>query len=150
MLTDVVELRAAGPAYSRGSFPTLGQHPPELCSWLRDRCHGAVVSGSSPTTGQRPAASPGTAPSHVAPAPPFNFCCTACLQVEARAPAGDPVKNARALLRNALPIENKDIREIQVKPGLVSVQCSSRQIPACCQGSQPAPAVLATYLADLP
>lgn len=28
--------------------------------------------------------------------------------------AGDPVKNARALLRYALPIENKSVRTIQV------------------------------------
>jgi hypothetical protein len=35
-------------------------------------------------------------------------------QAEALLTAGDPVKNARALLRNALPIENKPIRVIQV------------------------------------
>ncbi|KAK9793769.1 hypothetical protein WJX73_008988 [Symbiochloris irregularis] len=34
-------------------------------------------------------------------------------QAAARAPSGDSVTNARALLRNALPINNKDIREIQ-------------------------------------
>lgn len=28
--------------------------------------------------------------------------------------AGDPIKNAQALLRNALPINNKPIREVQV------------------------------------
>lgn len=32
---------------------------------------------------------------------------------EARLTAGDPIKNARALLRNALPINNKEIRDIQ-------------------------------------
>jgi hypothetical protein len=32
---------------------------------------------------------------------------------EARLTAGDPIKNAKALLRNALPINNKEIRDIQ-------------------------------------
>ncbi len=35
-------------------------------------------------------------------------------QAEAMLTAGDPVKNARALLRYALPIENKSVRTIQV------------------------------------
>ena len=34
-------------------------------------------------------------------------------QAEAILTAGDPVKNARAILRNALPIENKPVRKIQ-------------------------------------
>ena len=47
----------------------------------------------------------------------FNVPGTA-LQLMPRADAlltaGDPVKNARALLRYALPIENKSVRTIQV------------------------------------
>ncbi len=35
-------------------------------------------------------------------------------QVEARLTAGDPIKNARALLRYALPIKNESARRIQV------------------------------------
>ena len=35
-------------------------------------------------------------------------------QAEARLTAGDPVKNARALLRYALPISNEPARRIQV------------------------------------
>lgn len=35
------------------------------------------------------------------------------LQAQAMLTAGDPVKNARAILRNALPINNKPIRKIQ-------------------------------------
>jgi hypothetical protein len=34
-------------------------------------------------------------------------------RVEALLTAGDPVKNARAILRNALPIDNKPIRKVQ-------------------------------------
>lgn len=34
-------------------------------------------------------------------------------QAEAMLTAGDPIKNARAILRNALPIDNKPIRKIQ-------------------------------------
>jgi len=30
--------------------------------------------------------------------------------------AGDPIKNAQAILRYALPIDNKPIRQIQVRP----------------------------------
>lgn len=33
---------------------------------------------------------------------------------EAMLTAGEPIKNPQALLRNALPINNKPIREIQV------------------------------------
>lgn len=36
-------------------------------------------------------------------------------QAEARLTAGDPVKNARALLRYALPIKNESARRIQVR-----------------------------------
>jgi hypothetical protein len=38
--------------------------------------------------------------------------------------AGDPVKNARALLRYALPVENKSVRTIQVTNHL-TVPCTS-------------------------
>lgn len=34
---------------------------------------------------------------------------------EARLTAGDPIKNASAILRNALPIDNKPIRVAQVR-----------------------------------
>jgi hypothetical protein len=37
-------------------------------------------------------------------------------RAEARLTAGDPVKNARALLRYALPISNEPARRIQVAP----------------------------------
>jgi hypothetical protein len=40
----------------------------------------------------------------------------------ARLTAGDPVKNASAILRNALPINNKPIREAQVATGLRSIE----------------------------
>lgn len=37
---------------------------------------------------------------------------------EAKLTAGDPIKSASTLLRNALPVENKPIREVQVRgPG---------------------------------
>lgn len=36
--------------------------------------------------------------------------------------AGDPVKNARALLRNALPVNNKPIRQIQLELEGISEQ----------------------------
>jgi cyclophilin family peptidyl-prolyl cis-trans isomerase len=36
-------------------------------------------------------------------------------QAQALLTAGDPVKNARAILRNALPIDNKPIRKIQIE-----------------------------------
>ncbi len=47
--------------------------------------------------------------------------------------AGDPVKNARALLRYALPVENKSVRTIQViTPPLYSMhQCRWEGEPTC-------------------
>ncbi len=46
-------------------------------------------------------------------------------RADAMLTAGDPVKNARALLRYALPVENKSVRTIQViSPPLHSMhQC---------------------------
>ena len=41
-------------------------------------------------------------------------CMQLMPQAEARLTAGDPVKNARALLRYALPIDNNSMRRIQV------------------------------------
>eukprot|EP00884_Botryococcus_braunii_P004285 jgi/Botrbrau1/13858/Bobra.0056s0091.3 len=46
-------------------------------------------------------------------APPFFAPPQLAPHAEALLTAGDPVKNARALLRNALPIDNKPIRVIQ-------------------------------------
>ncbi len=37
---------------------------------------------------------------------------------EAKLTAGDPIKNANAILQYALPINNKPIREIQVRTQL--------------------------------
>jgi hypothetical protein len=47
--------------------------------------------------------------------------CAAALRVQPTPPAhalltaGDPIKNAQAILRYALPIDNKPIRQIQVR-----------------------------------
>jgi hypothetical protein len=46
---------------------------------------------------------------------------------EAKLTAGDPIKNAQALLRNALPISNTYIRQIQVNAVLSN---SSRAVSA--------------------
>ena len=43
-------------------------------------------------------------------------------QAQAMLTAGDPVKNARAILRNALPINNKPIRKIQSELESISEQ----------------------------
>ncbi len=57
----------------------------------------------------------------------ISFAATAQLmpRADAMLTAGDPVKNARALLRYALPVENKSVRTIQViSPPLHSMhQC---------------------------
>ncbi len=46
-------------------------------------------------------------------------------QAEARLTAGDPVKNARALLRYALPIKNDSARRIQARFPIATVVGSS-------------------------
>jgi hypothetical protein len=48
----------------------------------------------------------------------------------AKLTAGDPIKNAQTLLRNALPIENKPIRQIQVwgRRASLGVQCNVRSM----------------------
>jgi hypothetical protein len=45
----------------------------------------------------------------------------------------EPVKNARALLRNSLPIKNATIREIQVC--LAGCRAEHRGVPSCCSTS---------------
>lgn len=40
--------------------------------------------------------------------------------------AGDPVKNARALLRNALPVDNKPVRKMQVRAFVQESSCLSK------------------------
>lgn len=40
-------------------------------------------------------------------------CSQLMAPAQAGLTAGDPIKNARSLLRNALPVNNKYIREIQ-------------------------------------
>ena len=47
--------------------------------------------------------------------PEHLSCLQLMPQAEARLTAGDPVKNARALLRYALPIDNGSVRKIQVR-----------------------------------
>jgi hypothetical protein len=46
-------------------------------------------------------------------------CLLCCLQptppAHALLTAGDPIKNAQAILRYALPIDNKPIRKVQVR-----------------------------------
>lgn len=60
---------------------------------------------------------------------------TAALQfappAEARLTAGDPIKNASAILRYALPIDNKPIREIQVGPADSLHHACTVRVPGC-------------------
>lgn len=46
---------------------------------------------------------------------PLCYIAQMMPQAEARLTAGDPVKNARALLRYALPIKNESARRIQAR-----------------------------------
>lgn len=45
---------------------------------------------------------------------PVGWQVVAPHAAEAGLLAGDPIKNARAILRYALPIDNKEIRQVQV------------------------------------
>ena len=78
-------------------FHLLPTFEPQQPPFLLSRAAASLLSAAVIATTAAPAFAP----------PPF------LPQAQAMLTAGDPVKNARALLRNALPIDNKPMRTIQ-------------------------------------